>query len=170
MPSTYTLINSNTLTTSTTSVTFSAIPGTFTDLLIRISARSNRSDVLGYLLHQVNSLTSGYTDTYIYGNGANALSARNGATNLSFDGYIVGATATSNTFGSTEIYIPSYTASQNKPMSSFSVRENNTTGSDLGAHALLLSNTAAISSLTFSSLGDSFVSGSSFYLYGIKKS
>jgi len=39
MPSTYTLISSNVLGSSAASVTFSAIPSTYTDLVLRISAR-----------------------------------------------------------------------------------------------------------------------------------
>jgi hypothetical protein len=164
---TYTLISSNVLSSSAASVTFSAIPSTYTDLVVRVSARSDRAAVNGYILYQVNSLTSGYSDTYVYGTGSSALSSRNGSTTLSFAGYITGDNTNSGIFGSTEIYIPSYTVSQNKPMSSFSLAENAAVAANIGAHALLLSNTATVSSLTFSSLGDNFVTGSSFYLYGI---
>ena len=41
MPSTYTLISSNVLASSAASVTFSAIPSTYTDLVVRASIRSD---------------------------------------------------------------------------------------------------------------------------------
>ena len=79
--------------------------------------------------------------------------------------------STSDTFSNDEIYIPSYAVAQNKIISVFNVLENNsTTNYWINADAGLLSNTAAITSITITASGSSFVSGSSFYLYGIKNS
>jgi hypothetical protein len=74
-----------------------------------------------------------------------------------------------NTFNSVEIYIPSYTASQNKPFNTFGVVENNSAAggdTEIDAWANLYRDTAAISSIAINAYVN-FVSGSSFYLYGL---
>jgi len=173
MPSTYTLISSNVLSSSAASVTFSAIPATFTDLVLRISARSDRADTTETLLLNINGLTTSiYSNTNLFGNGATASSNRLSAQTNGYLSYIVNAASnTSNTFGNIEIYIPSYTASQNKPVSTFGAREDNSTTAVVNAIASLIQSTATISSITLAlQFGPNFLSGSSFYLYGIKNS
>ena len=175
MPSTYTLISSNVLSSSAASVTFSSIPATFTDLVLRISARGSFGSTTSTLQGTYNSSTTNYSGTYLEGYGAGTPSSGRNAVGTSafYAGGITGAAATSNTFGSTEIYIPSYTVSQNKPASSYSVAENNTSvqyDSQIGVVANLWRDTTAISSITMSCNSGSFLSGSSFYLYGISKS
>ena len=174
MPNTYTLISSNVLSSSAASVTFSAIPSTYTDLVILYSARTDLSSSGDAVNIKFNgSSVAEYSYTTIRGNGSTATSFRSSSdtrltiTNAGADG----ATATANTFGSVEIYIPSYTASQNKPSSVFAVQENNATGAFINPIANLWSNTSAITSIAFTSdNAANFVSGSSFYLYGIKNS
>lgn len=176
MPSTYELIKGETLTTTAASYTFTAIPSTFTDLALRISARNNVSGSVRtdfYILpnSETTSSTLG-SYTALYGIAGTAGSGRSSNTfpfaNI-FDLNQAGATA--NTFSSVEVYIPSYTASQNKPLSTYGASENNTTNEPLiGLTAQLFRSTSAISQLSVVSPSGSFVSGSSFYLYGIKKS
>jgi hypothetical protein len=171
MPSTYTLISSNTLTSTTSSITFSAIPSTFTDLVVRISARGSNSAVGTQLGVRYNNNTSTiYSNTYLTGNGAAAsstnLSANNGD---EVNNGTSGNSSTSNTFGLTEIYIPNYTVSANKPISWFTVSENNATTAHITTSASLFRDTTAISSLVIN-YNQSLLSGSSFYLYGIKSS
>ena len=43
MANTYTLISSNVLGSSAASITFSAIPATYTDLVVRVTSRVDRS-------------------------------------------------------------------------------------------------------------------------------
>ncbi len=167
MPTTYTLINSNVLTSSAATVTFSSIPATYTDLVVRISARQNAANTQDTLLITTINGATGFSNTWLRGSGSSVISLRNLVGTASYVGQIPGAGGTSNTFDNTEIYIPSYTVSQNKPFSTFSVQENNQTEAYMGTTAGLWSNTAAITSITFSANGQSFVSGSSFYLYGI---
>ncbi len=178
MPATYQLIASNTLSSAAASVTFSSIPATYTDLVVRISARSDRSgsnvDVIFFRFNGIS--TTVYSDTAINGTGAVADNGRStNATTMFNSGYfaIPAATSTSSTFSSMEIYIPSYGVSQNKPLSGFSVSENNSasSGAFITADAGLWRSTATISSIEFSlNTGPNFVSGSSFFLYGIKNS
>jgi hypothetical protein len=169
MPATYTLIASNTLSSSAASVTFSAIPGTYTDLLVRITARSSSSVTDFSLALKPNGSSSNDSSTWLSGNGSTASSSRSTADfNM---GRASGNSATANTFGSIELYIPNYTVSANKPMSAFGAAETNATAVQMRTNAMLWSNTAAITSLeiTTDGVGD-FVSGSSFFLYGIKSS
>jgi hypothetical protein len=77
-----------------------------------------------------------------------------------------GNTSTANTFGNAEIYIPNYAGSTFKPFWVDSVSENNATLSFQRLSANLWSNTAAITSITFSS---GIAEHSTFTLYGITK-
>lgn len=171
MPNTYTLISSNVLTSSAASVTFSSIPSTYTDLVLRVSARSNESATTTTMKVTLNSDTGGnYSVTELRGNGSTAASARDTAVPY-LNQYLINAdTSTANTFGSLELYLPSYTATQKKPVGVFFVRENNTTAADIYATANLWQGTAAVTSIQLNANGNNFVSGSSFYLYGISKS
>ena len=164
---TYTLISSNVLASSAASVTFSAIPATYTDLVLRCSARSTGSSYTMVL--KLNGTTANYSDTLIQGSGSAASSAQGSAQAASYQyGGVNLSTYTANTFASAEIYIPSYTVSQNKPFSNFAVNETNATAVDMFAHASLWSNTATITNIELSLTGgNSYTSGSSFYLYGI---
>jgi len=169
MPATYTLISSNVLTTATASVTFSAIPATYTDLVLKVSARSSSGGRNAYFYVRPNSSTTNGSLTYIDSNGSTASSSRYTAPSDPWGGIISLSLDTANTFGSTEVYIPNYASSNAKPFSAFSVEENNSAtagASGINAIANLWNNTAAITSLVLIPDGN-FVSGSSFYLYGI---
>ena len=174
MPATYQLISSNTLSSAAASVTFSSIPATYTDLVLRLSARSSnagRNDVVNMEFNANSSAL--YSTTILYGQGGGSFgSLRNSnATYTRIGYYISGDTTTSSTFGSQEFYIPNYTASQNKAISGFGVSENNATVQDLAVTAGLFRDTTAISSIKLTLLtGPNFMSGSSFFLYGIKNS
>jgi hypothetical protein len=172
MPSTYTLISSNVLTSSAASVTFSAIPSTYTDLVIRASIRSDQGSINTDVLVSYNAIGgTSYSRTWLQGDGATATSGRTANTSsTNVLNSAVGNGATSNTFSNWELYIPSYTASQNKPYNAFAVGETNATTAYIVNVAGLFRNTSAISSILFEPGGGNFVSGSSFYLYGIKNS
>ena len=174
MPNTYTLISSNVLTSTTASVTFSSIPATFTDLVLRISGRTT---VTGQATDNLElrfngSSSSIYSITRLRGDGSTASSSRNsGVTVINGLTAFDAADATTATFSSLEIYVPSYLASQNKPVSLFSAQENNNTTANVVFTAGLWRDTSAITSIYIgSNSGGSFVSDSSFYLYGIKNS
>jgi hypothetical protein len=176
MPSTYTLIKGETLASSAASYTFTAIPSTFTDLMVRVSLRAD-GGATGFLMNfNGDSFSSGtlYSDTYIYGNGSTLGSGRDTSGPVTY--VLAGATGsgdTANTFSNAEIYIPSYTASQNKSFGSNAARETNAaSSSEINvATAHLYRSTTAISSISLKPPGTmNFISGSSFYLYGISKS
>ena len=175
MPSSKFLIASNTLTTTAASVTFSSIPATYDDLVLSASIRCNgtgfpdTSDNLRFWFN--NNLTSLYSNTDIEGNGASATSVTNTLSFIKGNFAGNGSTSTSNTFSSVELYVPSYRVSQNKPLSLFTAQENNSTTAYIVATAGLFRSTTAISRIDIDSQnGNSFVSGSTFWLYGIKNS
>ncbi len=174
MPSSRFLISSQTLGSATSSVTFSGIPSSYADLVLRYSARSNASSIYDFLQLRINGLsTTIYSDTVMYGNDGVSFSTR--GTNVAqlyaprFG--VDGNTATSNTFSNGEVYIPSYTASQNKPIGMFAAQENNSTDAYIAAAAGLIRETGAVTSIGLTLItGPNFQIGSSFYLYGLKAS
>jgi hypothetical protein len=170
MANTYTLIEAQTLASSAASVTFSSIPATYTDLVLRVSARTSTAGISDVSPFVTNVGGTAYSYIYLMGNGSTATSALS-ATRADFAGYSVGDTATASTFSNVEIYIPSYTAAQNKPVSVFAVNETNAATAGMRVYAELLSSTTAISSITLTGQSSSnYLTGSSFYLYGIKNS
>lgn len=173
MPSpTYVALQKTVLTGTQASVTFSAIPSTYTDLVIMISARSDRSaQYLDPIKIRFNgaSADTNLTSRQIYGVGTSAGSQSNA---YALVGYATAAATTSNTFANIEVYIPNYAGSTNKPISSTSANEDNSAGNnEIDAIAGLWSSTNAITSITLlPNTGPNFVSGSRFDLYGIKNS
>jgi hypothetical protein len=178
MANTYKLIASNVLASATGTVTFSSIPATYTDLVIKLSARSTNSGVTYNQLRIVFNSTSAnlYSVTNIseYSNLVESFSgAASNTASEQTRGSIVGGANTANTFGTTEIYIPNYTSSSNKPFSSIGFAEDNSVNHasyhSIVDHAFLFADTSTISTIALSVVGTNFAIGSSFYLYGIKK-
>lgn len=169
MPSnTFTLISSTTVGAGGTSaITFSSIPATYTDLCLKLSLRYNIAIIAGGLGLTLNGSTANFTYRYLEGNGS-AASSGNGTG--SFIGNSVGASATSNTFSNTKIYIPNYAGSTYKSISIDAVTENNATTAYADLLANLWSVTSAINSISIDVGANSFVQYSTAYLYGIKNS
>ena len=165
MASTYTLISSYTATGSESSTTFSSVPSTYTDLVIRMSFRySAASSVNSAIAFNISGTKS---ETYLYGDGSAAASGRDSLLNPQ---NVNAATYTANAFSNSEYYIPNYTSSNNKCFSSFGVTESNSaTGVYMMIAAMLLQATGAITSITIGSSGV-FAANSTFYLYGISSS
>jgi hypothetical protein len=176
MATTYTLISSNVLASNATSISFSSIPGTYTDLVLRTSTRgSNAQDRDAFVITFNSDTGSNYSVTYLIGNGITASSSRlSSQADWRFQWPTQGTAYTASTFGSAEIYIPSYTASQSKPISAIGTGESNVSNPDtvyMTANAALWRNNAAITSIQIAPyFSSNFVTGSSFYLYGIKNS
>ena len=168
MATTYTLIDSEVLTSTTASVTFSSIAADWTDLVVRCSTRTNTAGISDQLLVTVNGLSANFSTTFMGTTNSSSMFSDFYSSVSGLNGLYTanGDTTTSNSFSSAELYIPSYTATQNKPMSLIGMGETNATIARSAAHAFLSSNTAAITSVTIACNG-SFLSGSSFYLYGI---
>lgn len=171
MPNTYTLIASSTVGSGgSSSINFSSIPSTYTDLLVKLSARSNLAAEYEFVNLRFNSSTSGYSNRVLRGNGSSATSQTNGNTGFEFE-MSQGNSTTSSTFGNMEIYIPNYNSSNQKSVSVDGVGENNATLIYMGLNAGLWTGTSAITSIQMPPLvGTSWQQYSTAYLYGIKNS
>lgn len=170
MATTYELIASNILASSAASVTFSAIPSTFNDLVLKGSTRNNQSGPNNINII-FNGVSSGYSRTYLKGTGTGIVTGRGiNQTVIFAEDFLTGSNYTSNTFGNFEIYIPNYLVSQNKSITMFGTTENNASAANMAFQASLFSNTAAITTIQLTSPSGTFDVGCSFYLYGIKNS
>jgi hypothetical protein len=171
MPVTYQLIASNVLASTAGNVSFTAIPATYTDLILRASIRGTAGSVdsdVNITLNGSGALS--YTYTKLLGSGSAASSTRSSGPDGVWNVNAINqASATASTFASFELYIPNYAGSANKVGSVYSVAETNATAVQMGANATLWSNTAAITQILLYPPA-SFAAGSSFYLYGIKNS
>jgi hypothetical protein len=154
------------------SIVFSAIPATYTDLLIKISARSNRASVtVDTIKLTFNGNTSSYSNKGLAGNGGGVFSFQNsGTASIEDNAATTGASATASTFGNGDIYIANYTAAINKSVYTDGVSETNSASGYQFLTAGLWANSAAITSITLVPLvGTSFDQYSTATLYGIKK-
>jgi hypothetical protein len=168
MALTYTLIASSTVGSGgVSSITFSSIAGTYTDLLVKVSARSSAAS--SQLLVTVNGLTTGYSGKRLQGTGAAALSDSTNTINLNPVGS-VSSSFTANTFSNADIYISNYANASFKSFSMDGTSENNATESYLTFVAGLSSNTAAVTSIGLAPTSGTLVQYSTAYLYGIKNS
>ena len=176
MATTYTLISSSTLGSTASTFTFSSIPSTYTDLVVRLSARCTYSGNAypNYLYTRFNSdTTTKYGEILLFGQDGTVYSSINSNTTFSQMLTENSDASTANTFSNVEFYIPNYLSTATKPFSNFGIAENNaSTAQIVGVGASQYRGTSAISSITFSmSAGaGSFMANSSFYLYGIKNS
>jgi len=150
-------------------MSFSSIPGTYTDLIVKFSGRNNfAGDNLVFL--SINGTTSLQTSSWLSGTGT--ATSQGSATSGLFSYYIArtsDAGNTSNTFGIGEVYISQYASSNYKCISVDSAQENNASAAYANLSANLWSSTSAITSLTISAQ-DGWLQYSTAYLYGIKNS
>lgn len=153
------------LTADTASITFSNIPQGYTDLKLVVSSRTTNAAISGEVDIQFNGLTTNLSAKALQGSGSAAasysLASRIAISDTS------GATATANTFGSAEVYIPNYTSANNKSMSIDGIGENNATAAYAELTAGLWSSTAAITSLTVISYNALLTQYTTATLYGI---
>lgn len=153
------------------SVTFSNIPQTYTDIKVVASVRSSKADTYDYGLFTFNGTSTNYSTKILYGSGSGAGSLNWGTSTAISTAMINDANNTASTFSSLDIYIPNYTSNNAKSVSIDNVQENNATTSYASLSAGLWSTTnAPITSITFTCEGGNWVEFSTFYLYGISNS
>jgi hypothetical protein len=167
MATTCKLLAKEILGSTTASVTISSIPATHDDLLLIVSPRSTHVGQTGLDMRVNGDTGSNYSTRRLYGTGS-AAGSDSYTTTQAYVGIMPG-TDTTDVFGSAEIYIPNYAGSTNKSFSSSGCTEKNTTASFIVVAANLWSSTAAITSITLFPDNASLASGTSVYLYGIKK-
>ena len=164
MPTTYEPIATTTLSSAQSSVTFSSISGSFTDLVLVMNAKGTGftgSGTYPYVRYNSDSGTN-YSRTYLSGNGSAASSGRGSSENLQ---YLVGGTYVDGTFAYNSItHFMNYSnTTTHKTMLS---RANNS-GVQVDALVGLWRSTSAITSIIVYSSSGNFDTGSTFSLYGI---
>ena len=169
MANTFTLIETKTLVSTVTSVTFNTIPQTYTDLQLVMSTRTTNSATREQMFIYPNGSTSNNSRIVLYGYD-NATPAGGSGTDKLI-GWQNGGSSTSNTFSNISVYFPNYRTSNNKAYSADLVTENNSSSVYiLNFSASLWADLTAISSIEIACETNSFAINSSFYLYGIKNS
>jgi len=147
VPNTFTKIAAVTVGSGgASSIDFTSIPSTYTDLCVKISARGTSSIASNGHFYAIalNNSTSNRTQKFLQGDGSGTATG----SSSSFTSYMDPSDWTSNTFSNSETYIPNYAGSTNKSMSLDVVTENNATTSFAAFYAQLWSDTAAINRVT----------------------
>ena len=154
MPVTFTKIASVTVGAGGAStINFSSIPSSYTDLVLFTSTRNDAAWVAGEQQIQFNNSTANFSARALYGTG-NA-GAGSYSTTVTIPAYTDGDTATANTFSSAIYYIPNYTSSNYKSVSTESLFETNAAQASQYMVAGLWSNNAAITSITLTTTNNS---------------
>ena len=170
MPSTYDKIEAKTLGSATSSVSFTVIPATYTDLVLIINGRSTRTaDQYEGLAVQFNGDTaSNYSYTTLAGNGSAASSFR-ASTQTNIEGRINTSVSSNTSPSSNILQVQNYSNSTTNKTALF--RTNNSVEYySVTATVGLWRSTSVISSITLfpTQSGSQFATGSTFTLYGIK--
>jgi hypothetical protein len=159
MPATYEPIATQTLGSAVSSVTFSSIPGTYTDLvLVGIFAKTADS---GSWFRVNNDSGSNYSTTDIRGNGTSAVSGRDSTQTVGR--YFRGL---ANTTANNLIVMNFMNYSNTTTYKTIITRANNTNGTESNVN--LWSSTSAITEINLITSTGTYTSGSVFTLYGIK--
>lgn len=153
-------------------IDFTSIPGTYTDLCVKLSLRST-GDVVNTSI-RFNGSTSGYSMRYITGSGSSIFSGTTGGDTYFLTYGTNPSSSTSTTFANTELHIPNYSGSTNKSMSMDAVTENNGTTGYISMVTHVWSNTSAITSIGISAFPwgglNNIAQHSTATLYGINNS
>jgi hypothetical protein len=166
MTATYEAIATTTTASNATTVTFSSIPATYTDLvLICAYGTSSAGSNAPYIEYNSNAYTGNlYSSTRLRGNGTAASSSRR--TNDPF--YITDGIIPSGSVNETLSVIQIMNYSNTTTFKSTLLR-NNQAGSGTETLAALWRKTEAISTITLKNLSTYyFIDGSTFTLFGIK--
>lgn len=170
---TYKLIASTTLSTNG-NISFTSIPSTYTDLVIRMTAQGSASGLNNdtFKLTFNASSAANYKYSSLFGN-TTTVSATNstGQTALVFKQ--IGA-AGSGRYGIAEVYLSNYAAStayKSMVVDAVAMDASNTVNLNiLAINAGYWNSTSAINQIEIAPSTGNFVSGSTFSLYGIKNS
>jgi hypothetical protein len=165
-------IATTTLGSSTSTITFASIPGTYKHLQIRAIARTDRASfsVDGFRIQFNNTTTSAqYSSHFLGGGGASAFSGNEGNTAGILAQRFTASTAGSNMFGAVIVDILDY-ADTNKHKTSRCLGGTDQNGSgELYLTSGVWMNTAAINEIDIvPNLGTNFLQYSQFALYGIR--
>ena len=165
---TYTPITSTTLGSSQSSVNFTSIAQTYTDLVLVVSAKVS-SATYDITAMSINGITSGYSKTYLQGDGSSALSGRQTAEIRLRGGYLPG-TNYSNEFSVDTYHFMNYSNTTTYKTVLCRLNAYNTVnlGFNTQAQVCLIPTTSAITSISIATAnGANLYTNSTFTLYGI---
>ena len=145
-------------------VDFLAIPQNYTDLIIKVSNRNNRSGAINDAITLIfNGDTSNTTGKRMFGSGSSASS------DTGFYAIDNASTSTANTFSNIEFYVPNYTSNTYKSWSADATMENNATAAYQTFVSGLWSRSEAITRIQVKTeTGSTILVNSTFTIYGIK--
>ena len=162
---TYTPIATTTLNSDTNNVTFSNIPGTYTDIVVVAFLKSNRSATASGIFVYPNGGVNYVTFTNLTGDGTSAGASRIPSANA-FTGFYHEVTAASANDFTVAIY--HFNNYSNTTTYKTVLYRTNLPSIAVKAYASRIPTTSAITSLQWSDQnGTGFISGSTFTLYGI---
>ena len=172
MPQTYTPIASTTLTSSATEINFTSISGAYTDLVLVMNGAMSRTGAAFLMRVGNGTIDSGsnYSETELYGTGSAAGSARR--TSLTewniFSNVGSSTTVGENTF---IIQLMNYSnTTTNKTALGRAANASSSSYPGTSAAVFLWRSTSAINAIRLLRQStDTFVTGSTFTLYGILK-
>lgn len=162
MASTYEPIGTSTLGSPSSGVTFSSIPSTYTDLVLVFNGTTASSSYVGV---RCNSQITGYSTTYLYGDGSNAGSYRGTTAGQSYTGADPASASGASNLTTIIFNFQNYANTTTyKSILMRASRASAAAGTSIG----MFNYTSAISSITVTADGVNFETGSTFTLYGIK--
>lgn len=161
---TYEPIQTTTLTSAQSNITFSSIPSTYTDLRVVVVNTSSSANNQGF---RFNSDTgTNYSSTYLYGNGSTAASGRyTSATYIHFASDIVVGPTTYPAFSTLDIF--SYAGSTFKSCLLTTSLDLNGSG-EVVRRVGLWRSTSAINEVVLMRTSGDYSIGTTATLYGIK--
>lgn len=147
------------------SIDFTSIPATYTDLCLVTSIRGSNATPFSTVQLTINSSTSTFTNRILEAETAGAPGSSTSPAR--YVGYLNASTSTSNTFASASIYFLNYAGNTNKSFSIDYVSENNATSNWLGVVSGLWNTTSAITSISLVASSGNILQHSTAYLYGV---
>lgn len=164
MAKTYEPIATTTLGSAATTVTFSSIPSTYTDLVIVGNLLNTSTTVRNVYVQFNGDTTSSYSKTVLYGNGSSAVSARDTSSPAIYSLSITAGSTTET--ASTIINIMNYA---NTTTYKTAIGRYNVASNSVAATVGMWRKTDAITSVTLTiDTALNLAAGSTFTLYGIK--
>jgi len=163
---TYVALDLKTVTSAVSSVTFTSIPSTYTDLVLVCNVIGVGANTDENCSIQVNGDTaSNYSMTRLRGNGTAASSDRDTSATSAIAGIITVKTADDGTRSNVVVNFQNYS---NATTYKTWLSRSNSAAYNVQAMANLWRSTSAINSIKFQINSNNFAVGSTFSLYGIK--
>ena len=156
---------------TSSTITFSSIPQTYTHLQVRILGRSTAVAQTDYIYCWINgdTTTSKYAYHYLRGDGTTATAGGSAASTSAYAGFANASSATAGMFGVSVIDILDYTnTNKYRTTRSLSGEDRNTVGGNVWYFSNLFMDSTAVTSLQLKMVGGNWDTNSHVALYGIK--